>query len=225
MTFTTEVSIFALNLKHRRRAGADADARREPGEIRRLTGRARRARHGRRRQGAGRRARLRREPVQPRDRRQAPAGLVVQAVRLSDRARKGPDADTVRDDAPISVKGWSPENYSRQYFGPVTLTKALSLSLNTVAVRLGLEVGPKAVVRTAHRLGIASDLDAQRLDRARHVRSLAARTGQRLCGLRQRRHRRPAACDPARAHGRRQAALPAPQRQQRPRRSTRNMWR
>ncbi len=72
---------------------------------------------------------------------------------------KGLTPDTVRDDAPISVKGWSPENYSREYFGPVTLTKALALSLNTVAVRLGLEVGPKAVVAVAHRLGIASDLD------------------------------------------------------------------
>ena len=32
------------------------------------------------------------------------------------------------------------------------------MSLNTVAVRLGLEVGPRAVVQTAHRLGIASEL-------------------------------------------------------------------
>ena len=66
--------------------------------------------------------------------------------------------DTVRDDAPINVKGWQPENYSRQYFGPVTLTNALALSLNTVAVRLGVEVGPKAICKTAHRLGITSDL-------------------------------------------------------------------
>jgi penicillin-binding protein 1A len=72
---------------------------------------------------------------------------------------KGLTPDTVREDAPISVKGWNPENYSREYFGPVTLTKALSLSLNTVAVRLGLEVGAKAVVRVAHRLGIVSDLE------------------------------------------------------------------
>ncbi|BDV39038.1 penicillin-binding protein [Methylocystis bryophila] len=66
--------------------------------------------------------------------------------------------DTVREDGPLNVKGWQPENYSREYFGPVTLTRALSLSLNTVAVRVGLEVGPKAVVSTAHRLGVASDL-------------------------------------------------------------------
>jgi penicillin-binding protein 1A len=73
---------------------------------------------------------------------------------------RGLTPDTVREDKPIEVKGWRPENYSREYFGPVTLTRALALSLNTVSVRLTLEVGPQSVVRTAHRLGISSKLDA-----------------------------------------------------------------
>jgi len=68
--------------------------------------------------------------------------------------------ETIRQDAPLDVKGWKPENYSHEYFGAVTLTQALAMSLNTVAVRLGLEVGAKNVVRTAHRLGISSKLDA-----------------------------------------------------------------
>jgi len=68
--------------------------------------------------------------------------------------------ETIRQDAPLDVKGWKPENYSREYFGAVTLTQALAMSLNTVAVRLGLEVGAKNVVRTAHRLGISSKLEA-----------------------------------------------------------------
>jgi penicillin-binding protein 1A len=67
--------------------------------------------------------------------------------------------DTIRQDAPLDVKGWKPENYTHEYFGAVTLTQALAMSLNTVAVRLGLEVGPKNVVRTAHRLGISSKLE------------------------------------------------------------------
>jgi penicillin-binding protein 1A len=67
--------------------------------------------------------------------------------------------ETIRQDAPLNVKGWTPENYSREYFGPVTLTQALAMSLNTVAVRVGLEVGAKNVVRTAHRLGISSKLE------------------------------------------------------------------
>ena len=54
---------------------------------------------------------------------------------------RGLTPDTVREDGPINVKGWQPENYSREYLGPVTLTRALALSLNTVAVRVGLEAG------------------------------------------------------------------------------------
>jgi len=72
---------------------------------------------------------------------------------------RGLTPDTIREDKPIDVKGWKPENYSREYFGPVSLQKALALSLNTVSVRLTLEVGPKAVVRVAHRMGIASKLE------------------------------------------------------------------
>src|SRR3954469_8807929 len=68
--------------------------------------------------------------------------------------------ESIRQDAPLDVKGWKPENYGHEYFGAVTLTQALAMSLNTVAGRLGLEFGAKNVVRTAHRLGISSKLDA-----------------------------------------------------------------
>ena len=67
--------------------------------------------------------------------------------------------DSVREDKPIKIKGWQPENYGHEYFGPVTLTKALALSLNTVSVRLTMEFSPAAVIRTAYRLGIASKLE------------------------------------------------------------------
>ena len=67
--------------------------------------------------------------------------------------------DTVREDKPISVQGWRPENFEHEYLGPVTLTQALANSLNTVSVRLTMEVGPAAVVRTAYRLGIESKLE------------------------------------------------------------------
>ena len=68
--------------------------------------------------------------------------------------------ESARDDRPIEVKGWRPENFNREYFGPVTLTQALANSLNSVSVRLTLELGPAEVVRTAHRLGITSKLEA-----------------------------------------------------------------
>jgi penicillin-binding protein 1A len=73
---------------------------------------------------------------------------------------QGLTPDTVREDTPVSYKGWRPENYDRGYRGPITLRNALALSLNTVAVKLNMEVGPKAVVQTAQRLGISSPLQA-----------------------------------------------------------------
>ncbi|HSI41997.1 MAG TPA: penicillin-binding protein 1A [Xanthobacteraceae bacterium] len=73
---------------------------------------------------------------------------------------RGLTPDTVREDAPVKLKGWKPENYSHDYRGPVTLQQALALSLNTVSIRLTLEVGPAAVASTAKRLGIGSKLDA-----------------------------------------------------------------
>lgn len=73
---------------------------------------------------------------------------------------RGMTPDTVRSDSPVSIAGWRPENYTRDYRGDVSLTTALASSLNTVAVRLGQEVGPRTVVRTAQRLGIGSALAA-----------------------------------------------------------------
>ena len=73
---------------------------------------------------------------------------------------RGLTPDTIRDDKPIALKRWKPENYRHEYHGPVTLTQALALSLNTVSVRLTLEFGAVAVARTAYRLGIASKLEA-----------------------------------------------------------------
>ncbi len=66
--------------------------------------------------------------------------------------------DTTREDAPVNIKGWTPENYTRDYRGQVPLSEALALSLNTVAVRLGLEVGPRQVIKTAQRMGIKSNM-------------------------------------------------------------------
>lgn len=66
--------------------------------------------------------------------------------------------EAVRVDSPLKIKGWTPENYSRRYGGPMTLTDALAHSVNTVAVRLGVEVGPVNVVQTAKRMGITSPL-------------------------------------------------------------------
>ncbi len=70
----------------------------------------------------------------------------------------GMTPQTVRQDQPITIGGWSPKNYTKEHYGPVTLTRALSLSLNTVAARLAHEVGAGTVASTAKRLGIQSEM-------------------------------------------------------------------
>ena len=73
---------------------------------------------------------------------------------------QGRRPDSVRNDAPIKIGKWTPENYNGKYYGKVTLTTALAKSLNSVAAQLTMEVGPAAVVEAAHRLGIESDLQS-----------------------------------------------------------------
>ncbi len=68
--------------------------------------------------------------------------------------------ETVRIDERVSINGWTPENYTRDYLGPVTLQSALSLSLNTVSAQLAAEVGPQRVANVARRLGVMSPLMA-----------------------------------------------------------------
>ena len=66
--------------------------------------------------------------------------------------------DSVADDEPITVDGWSPKNHTGAYQGEVTLRDSFAQSINTVAVKLAQDVGPWRVVRTARRLGIHSEL-------------------------------------------------------------------
>ncbi|TPI44652.1 penicillin-binding protein [Mesorhizobium sp. B2-9-1] len=72
----------------------------------------------------------------------------------------GRTPDSVRNDAPIKIGKWTPDNYGGKYYGKVTLATALAKSLNSVAAQLTMEVGPDAVVEAAHRMGIQSDLQA-----------------------------------------------------------------
>jgi penicillin-binding protein 1A len=54
---------------------------------------------------------------------------------------------------------WKPKNYGREFYGPITLRKALAKSINTAAVHLCDEVGVGNVIRYARRLGIESPLE------------------------------------------------------------------
>jgi penicillin-binding protein 1A len=68
--------------------------------------------------------------------------------------------ESLVQDSPVRVKNWQPENFDKKYRGTVTLTEALATSLNSVAVRLTLDVGAANVVKTAQRMGIISALQA-----------------------------------------------------------------
>ncbi|MES2905728.1 MAG: PBP1A family penicillin-binding protein [Pseudomonadota bacterium] len=75
---------------------------------------------------------------------------------------RGMTPNTVVPDLPITIGNWSPQNYTRSYMGPVTLTTALMKSLNTVAVRLAGMVGRENIVDLAHKMGVKSELKISR---------------------------------------------------------------
>jgi penicillin-binding protein 1A len=61
----------------------------------------------------------------------------------------------------ISVAGardWTPENFEREYEGPMILKQALMQSVNVIAAQLIERVGPDAVIDVARRCGINSSL-------------------------------------------------------------------
>ena len=61
-------------------------------------------------------------------------------------------------DEPVKFGSWSPENYKHKYLGSVSLEQAFAQSINTVAAKLAVTLGPANVAETAQRLGIASPL-------------------------------------------------------------------
>jgi penicillin-binding protein 1A len=68
--------------------------------------------------------------------------------------------DTIVNDAPFTYNGWSPQNDEHKYLGQIPLRTALAYSLNTVAARIAVDVGPQAIIDTAMRMGISSPLQA-----------------------------------------------------------------
>jgi len=62
-------------------------------------------------------------------------------------------------DEPIEKGRYRPKNFKNEYFGEVTLTEALTRSLNTVAFQLTKETHPREVISMARRLGITADLE------------------------------------------------------------------
>jgi penicillin-binding protein 1B len=60
-----------------------------------------------------------------------------------------------------SSPDWSPRNYEDVYHQTVTVAEALEQSLNSASVRIGLACGLDPIARTAHTLGVVSDIDTR----------------------------------------------------------------
>jgi penicillin-binding protein 1A len=73
---------------------------------------------------------------------------------------KGLDPQATAVDRPVQIGNWEPENYSGRFRGPVTLRTAFANSINSVAVQVADAVGIQAVIDTARKLGVQSQLPA-----------------------------------------------------------------
>ncbi|MCF6370440.1 transglycosylase domain-containing protein [Rhizobium halophilum] len=72
---------------------------------------------------------------------------------------KGFTPESVVSDAPVTWRGWSPQNYGRSYKGKVTLMTAMSQSYNTVPVRLAKdELGTERIAELAKAMGVETPL-------------------------------------------------------------------
>lgn len=73
--------------------------------------------------------------------------------------RQGLTPYDIYRDEPVTIDGWSPKNYSRVYSGPMTLTEALKDSINTVAAKLGQDVGEENIIALIKSFGISGDFE------------------------------------------------------------------
>ena len=67
-------------------------------------------------------------------------------------------------DSPITLPGaggvaWSPENYSRDYYGALQLRRGLELSRNTMTVRLAQGVGMTKITALSERMGVSKNME------------------------------------------------------------------
>jgi penicillin-binding protein 1A len=72
--------------------------------------------------------------------------------------RAGWTPDSMIEDKPITIGGWTPENSDRIYRGKITLREAFARSSNAATVRLAEQVGRNNVIRAARDLGITTPL-------------------------------------------------------------------
>src|SRR5204862_6540471 len=72
--------------------------------------------------------------------------------------RAGWTPDSMVEDKPVTIGGWTPVNSDGVYRGRITLREAFARSSNAATVRLSQSVGRANVIRAARDLGITTPL-------------------------------------------------------------------
>jgi penicillin-binding protein 1A len=88
-----------------------------------------------------------------------PAGSAFKVFVYTTAMEKGMSPLKVYQDAPVQYGNWRPENYDKGHHGYMTLAEALVKSNNVVAVKLVHDISPKAVIKTAQKMGITSPME------------------------------------------------------------------
>jgi membrane carboxypeptidase/penicillin-binding protein len=93
-------------------------------------------------------------------------GSTFKPVVYSAAVEAGYPLSHVMVDDPLSVEldptqpPWAPQNYDLEFDGPMTLRRALYLSRNIIAVKLGMELGEQAVISEAAKFGLTTRVPA-----------------------------------------------------------------
>jgi penicillin-binding protein 1A len=67
--------------------------------------------------------------------------------------------DTGVTDEPVTINGWSPRNANGRFAGDIDVRTAFAYSINTVAAKLGVEVGFPTVADMARRFGVTTPVN------------------------------------------------------------------
>ncbi|MDE0945275.1 MAG: PBP1A family penicillin-binding protein [Sphingobium sp.] len=67
--------------------------------------------------------------------------------------------DTGVTDEPVDINGWKPRNSSGRFSGDIDIRTAFAYSINTVAAKLGVEVGFPTVADMARRFGVTTPIN------------------------------------------------------------------
>src|ERR1700712_1181033 len=62
-------------------------------------------------------------------------------------------------DGPVDIQGWKPRNSSRKFSGEINLRTAFAYSVNTIAAKIGAEVGTSTIADMARRFGISTPIN------------------------------------------------------------------